>query len=147
MPGWIWHCRQFGRNLTLQVLGQESHSWNSFWDREARANNKQQTFLKMVLKFPFHFGQVESHLLFLSSRQQRAVTVNCTLIHRERATVNAVLTVGFSHARYPSGNRASSIGMGTPLPSPFPKQNCCNSTPAHLPATSPAPSARDTTIP
>jgi hypothetical protein len=28
------------------------------------------------------------------------------------ASVSAVLTVGFSHARCPSGNRASSIWMG-----------------------------------
>jgi hypothetical protein len=36
---------------------------------------------------------------------------------------------------------------GTPLPLPCPKQNCCNSTTASLPAASPALSARHSTIP
>src|SRR5271157_5963102 len=37
--------------------------------------------------------------------------------------------------------------MGAPLPSPCPKQNCCNSTTASLPSASAAHSARDSTIP
>jgi hypothetical protein len=34
-------------------------------------------------------------------------------------TVSAFLTVRFSHARYPSGNRTSSIGMGREADSKF----------------------------
>jgi hypothetical protein len=47
--------------------------------------------------------------------------------------ISGLLTVGFSHARYPNGNRTESIWMGHAPPLPYPMQNCRNSTTANLP--------------
>src|ERR1039458_3706778 len=47
----------------------------------------------------------------------------------------------------PAATARRQSGLGSPLSSPCPKQNCCNSTTASLPSASPALSARDTTIP
>ena len=47
----------------------------------------------------------------------------------------------------PAATARRQSGWGTPLTSPWPKQNCCNSTTVHLPAASPALFARDSIIP
>jgi hypothetical protein len=54
-----------------------------------------------------------------------------------------VLTVAFLMPDIPAATARRQSRWGTPLPSPRPKQNCCNSTTANLWAASPAPSARD----
>jgi len=47
----------------------------------------------------------------------------------------------------PAATARRQSGWGTPLPLPYPKQICCNSTTASLPAASPAPSAHHSSIP
>jgi hypothetical protein len=59
------------------------------------------------------------------------------------ATLSQVLTVGFLIRDTPAAPARRQSEWGAPLPSPCPRQYCCNSTTANLPAASPALSARD----